>query len=391
MKRASSFILITAFTSTVFAHTVDATSLDVYRSLPPIFSDTLKTGNAPSLPYKEAPPAYDTPSISLPEAPPSHTSLFPNDDDASFDNEPMSIINIKETPRYQAEEALRLCDMSYKTGETWSEFVTQEQTRDFEIKSFAASYEERSGFVRVHPDGRCDVVFKGTKNIANVLTDLWANWAVDPESGLRTHNGFMKHAKAVMPEILSILRSVAHKKNVNLDSLSVFVFGHSLGAGTILAAAKDLEKHLTIKNIALLGSPKGVDVVSKEELNDLFGYKVDNFVQERDIVTFFGGLSLLRVAISSIQPWLWISTLLCSESEHVGNIIVVPGGGHKLSSYKTSIEQLDQEGSQYTFAPRLDSKPKKYLKKIMSIPSRIEHYAHKGFSNVKRFLMGSWS
>ena len=113
----------------------------------------------------DAPPAYDQLEVSLSEAPPSYASLFPSDD-ISFDNGELMSITPQKTPLYQAKETLRLCDMSYKTGETWSELVAQEEAQGFKIVPFAAPYEERSGFVRIHQSGHCDIVYKGTKNTA---------------------------------------------------------------------------------------------------------------------------------------------------------------------------------------------------------------------------------
>jgi hypothetical protein len=415
MKKSVKLLLCTVFTTVIFAGSANATSLTTYHSLPPSFSDTSKAYDVPSLPYKglppqyssltampekssftegappayhellpEAPPAYDEPSISLTEQPPTYASLFPKNDDASFDNdEPMSIIELTETPRYQMKEVLDLCDMAYKTGGDWSDLVNQQKGKGFEIKSFAASYEERSGFVRIHPDGQCDVVFKGTKNIANVLTDLWANWAINSESHLRVHNGMMAHALTVLPDIAGILMTEAAHRGIPSKELNIKIMGHSLGAGTAQVIAPFLDGPFHIRSVDAVAAPQVFDADSADAYNEKLGSRTTCYNQDLDPVTYVGALNPFRLLLS---PFLFF----LPETAPVGHQITLPtkGAVHKMSGYKASVEKLDQDDGGYTFASRMDSKPKKYMKKILGIPARIENRIHHGFARVKRFLIG---
>ena len=302
-------------------------------------------------------------------------------DDASF----MSIITHEKTPRYQAEETLRLCDMSYKKDQTWLEFVKTEEASGFQIIPFATHYEERSGFVRVHQDGVCDVVFKGTNNIQNMLSDSWANWALNLETGFRYHNGIMQHALTVLPEVAEILMSVACAREMPSKNLEIRLLGHSLGAGTALAIAPFLDGPFKISNIDGVAAPQIFDVTSADAFNERFGSKATCYSQDYDPVTYVGGLNLLRGLVSP---------LLCvlPESAPVGHQVTLPtkGSVHKVSGYQASLKDLDlTEG--YTFAPRIDSTPKKWVKKLLQVPSRLEHCAHKLFVSFRNGLLKSFA
>jgi hypothetical protein len=112
------------------------------------------------------------------------------------------------------------------------------------------------------------VAFRGTKELADILTDINAFKAEFKQVGGKVHKGFLEAYLAVRAIIFDIL--------VNKRPDSLTITGHSLGAALATLAAVDIAKNLKLRVTCInFGCPR----VGNKEFADLVSQFVPSFLR----------------------------------------------------------------------------------------------------------------
>jgi len=164
----------------------------------------------------------------------------------------------------------------------------------------------------VRSGGISILIFRGTANAKNVLTDIDIRFIKDDDLDLYLHKGFMDAATTVMQDI---------DNNHTLDK-TVYLTGHSLGGAMAQIVGMWLDKRGKNVQIFTFGSPKVTTTFLYNEPNH---WRV---AMRSDPVPFLPPYPYVHSGIH-IDP----ETLDWDESHEEGNIMETDGLDHSINEY----------------------------------------------------------
>ncbi len=126
-------------------------------------------------------------------------------------------------------------------------------------------------------DDKMIIAVRGTDSLADAMTDINVD-LVDGVGG-QVHEGFNTSAARLWKTVWQHVR--------NRGSRSLFLTGHSLGAGiaTILTARLVQQKDEPVNGLYVYGMPRAGNKDFAKNFNDTFGEYTFRFVNNNDIVT----------------------------------------------------------------------------------------------------------
>jgi len=274
-------------------------------------------------------------------------------------------------------------------GDAWTYFKDKAEADNATVLTFGTSYEAASGFIYAPDEGVVFLVFKGTSNKDNALTNLDGHWTYDPDARIRVHHGFRKHYKAFRDQMLSQLQSIANKRGIPLSQLPLHVVGHSLGAGVAHIAAFSLKVlyQANIQHVTTFAAPMAFDRKSGEMYDAQLKHVTNTFVHELDPVTHVGGTSPFEVGARLAQQHK-LADLLNTRT-HVGRLIPLPTPSlkeiHRLIGYREAMNKALDDPDYETNAHTLIL-PKKDKSEGRNLSDTAIYNLHKGVSTAKNFL-----
>ena len=291
---------------------------------------------------------------------------------------------------------------------------------------------ENSGIIIEKIDGEVIVAYHGTKSLANVGTDIWANRALSREMIGGFHNGFYNGFKQTKDQVLERLNLIALHQGKPLNDLRVRVTGHSMGAGLAGICAKWLDEVHGIGDLkaALFASPVFLDSVgAKDYQNRNIGKNTAVIAEDWvDPIPMADGNQALMIAAplgAAIMGTQLLPTAIALYpfmfyGEHIGETLSLPKLSedtvHKMGGYNKALAALEQAMAQndagikvgdraYGFEPNQDRGISKTPLIFGSVPNPLHGLAkvrealhenvvyptHKAFKEVKDTIIDSVS
>ena len=161
-------------------------------------------------------------------------------------------------------------------------------------------------------DGVTILIFRGTANAKNVLSDIDIRTFDDDLLDVKLHRGFRDAAESIYGDI---------KRNYELDH-TVFLTGHSLGGAVAQIIGMWLHKRGYNVQIFTYGSPK---VSTTFTFNDPNHWRV---VDRSDPVPFLPPIPYVHSGVV-----IDIDTLSWSENHEEGDILQTDGLDHSIKDY----------------------------------------------------------
>ena len=161
-------------------------------------------------------------------------------------------------------------------------------------------------------DGVTILIFRGTANAKNVLSDIDIRTFDDDQLDVRLHRGFRDAADSIYGDI---------KRNYKLDH-TVFLTGHSLGGAVAQIIGMWLHKRGYNVQIFTFGSPKVSTTFTFNEPNH---WRV---VDRSDPVPFLPPYPYVHSGMV-----IDINTLEWSENHEEGDILQTDGLDHSIKDY----------------------------------------------------------
>lgn len=159
----------------------------------------------------------------------------------------------------------------------------------------------------------CILSFRGTENWIDLLSDLRAS-KLDWFLPGRVHEGFLRCARSVEYNILSVLRTLAKTQRHDL-----IVTGHSLGGAlATVFAALQIDRDEAPAAVATFGQPRVFNRVAArwyESLRQQHGMQHHRFVNSSDIVP----------RVPPAMPG-WLLWLLSHSNPVTASLPAIPGG-----------------------------------------------------------------
>ena len=173
--------------------------------------------------------------------------------------------------------------------------------------------QDQFSYYVIQDNGISILIFRGTANWKNVLSDLDARPFIDNKLDTKLHRGFRDAAEIIYEDI---------KKNYNLDH-TVYLTGHSLGGA--IAQIIGMWLHSTERHnvqIFTFGSPK---VSTTFIFNEPNHWRV---VDRSDPVPFLPPFPYVHSGVV-----IDINTLSWSENHEEGDILQTDGLDHSIKDY----------------------------------------------------------
>jgi len=167
------------------------------------------------------------------------------------------------------------------------------------------------------------LIFRGTANAKNVLTDIDIRFIKDDGLDLYLHKGFMDAATSVMQDI---------DQNYTLDK-TVYLTGHSLGGAMAQIVGMWLNKRGSNVQIFTFGSPKVTTTFLYNEPNH---WRV---AMRSDPVHYLPPYPYVHSGIH-IDP----ETLNWDESHEEGNFMETDGLDHSVQEYVDILKERIDDG-----------------------------------------------
>ena len=235
---------------------------------------------------------------------------------------------LEQVAEYGKLAQLAYVDVGQSNSEKLSE-IENLQSKGAKVNFFGSGF-ENSGIIVEHPDGRVTLSYKGSNSSRNVLTDLWANFAIDDNTGLRCHQGIMEEFYVINKHVTPILEQIAAKKHKSVAQLlqdDVTVTGHSLGGGlAAMFVGYSQATYNVTPRATTFAAPRVYDVTSANELDAITHNRYLNVMQVTDPVP------------ASAPGWLGY--------KHLGSKMDLPYATnimqHKMGGYQLALEGLIQ-------------------------------------------------
>ena len=164
----------------------------------------------------------------------------------------------------------------------------------------------------IQEDGITILIFRGTANAKNVLSDIDIRTFDDDQLDVKLHRGFRDAADSIYGDI---------KRNYELDH-TVFLTGHSLGGAVAQIIGMWLHKRGYNVQIFTYGSPKVSTTFTFNEPNH---WRV---VDRSDPVPFLPPIPYVHSGVV-----IDIDTLSWSENHEEGDILQTDGLDHSIKDY----------------------------------------------------------
>jgi hypothetical protein len=138
------------------------------------------------------------------------------------------------------------------------------------------------------------LVVRGTKSLGDMLSDGLLE-AVDYR-GYKAHGGIMKSGTYIADKHLNRLRDLLEASG--RSKLKLWIFGHSLGAGTAAIAAMEFNDHDFI-DVSAVGF--GCPALVSPELSEKYSDIITTVVSDADIVPRMSGSSLANLKLETMK------------------------------------------------------------------------------------------
>ncbi|MAP24687.1 MAG: hypothetical protein CMM87_04045 [Rickettsiales bacterium] len=188
---------------------------------------------------------------------------------------------------------------------------------------------ENSGMIIEHEDGDITIVYKGSTSLNNWVSDFWANFAYDANTGFRVHNGIMKGFYRTKDQVFNILDDIAKARQKSTEELleKVTITGHSMGGGlTQLLQGYILANYDVETRAVSFAAPRVYDIATAEALDKRLASKHLNISQTGDPVPLVAlqGLGFRHYGTHLSLPHMWDAP-------------------HLMTNYLLALEMLEQE------------------------------------------------
>lgn len=161
------------------------------------------------------------------------------------------------------KQKARMCKLAYWEREGGKAKVKIDLVKDFNARNveFHEVKETDTQFYSCEIDGKLIVVFRGTTNVRDAITDI--NARQETTKAGRIHRGFYHAFESAEPIIHSLVRG-------RKQDLSISFYGHSLGAALAVTAGIHLANPYIIEEIFGVGTPRvynraGLDYLRKQK------------------------------------------------------------------------------------------------------------------------------